>query len=454
VQKNDILNISVTGLNSACEGVARVNDMVVFVKDTCPGDRAEVKIINVKNAYAYGRLLNIITPSANRVKPLCPQAGKCGGCTLQHYAYAAQTEFKHNKTADALRRVGHFMIDESAGATVLPAVAMGHPYRYRNKGLFPVGWVNGQASIGLYARHSHRLVSVKSCLLMPEVNDYVLEAISEYIPHISVYDEANHTGLLRQIMTRIGETLMVCLVVNGRQIPHKDMLIKRLKRIPEFTALAVNINSERTNTVLGKETLALYGPDVIRATLGSVVYEISAASFFQVNPAQTKVLYDIILDYAALTGNETILDIYCGSGGIALYLARYAKQVLGIEINAVAIVNAQHNAKLNKIGNCSFIQGDAAHCVSGLLEKHKPDIVVLDPPRKGCEKALLTAVCNTDKLIYVSCDPATLSRDARILADNGMKLVKIQPIDMFPQTAHVENVALFTRASSGETAFQ
>ncbi|MDR1537063.1 MAG: 23S rRNA (uracil(1939)-C(5))-methyltransferase RlmD [Clostridiales bacterium] len=451
LDKNDVYELRIDGLTSECDGVGRVDGMAVFVEQALPGDVVKTQIVKAKKSYAHGKLIELIRPSPDRVEPPCPVYRRCGGCSLQHCSYSGQLKLKRQKVADAMARIGGF-----ADLAIPEAIGMDEPFRYRNKAQFPVALENGEAAIGFYARRSHSIVQVDSCLIQAKICDAVISSVKEYmsITQLEPYDELTHSGLLRHIAIRTGgcgadEEVMICLVVNGTTIPDA-LLLKRicLKNVPGLKTIVLNKNTKRSNTILSMENEILLGSGFIRQNVGDLLFELSPLSFFQVNSAQTKPLFDVISDYAGLTGSETVIDAYCGAGAISLYLAGKAKKVYGVDIVDDAIKDANRNMKLNGISNAEFIAGAAEAVLPELIENGaKADIVVADPPRKGCEPKVLSAVMDLspEKIVYVSCDPATLARDAKILCQGGYRLEKLQPFDMFPMTSHVETIVLLQR---------
>jgi len=449
--KGQTQTIKITGIGSEGQGVGHLgNGYTVFVPGALPDETVSVLIISVKASYCVGKLMEIVTASQKRVEPACPVSGKCGGCSLLHCAYPYQLELKQRLLEQTFTRIGKF-----TNPPIMPIIGMSNPYRYRNKSSFPIGTSDTAPVIGFYSKRSHRIIPITDCLVDHMINARIIQCITEYIRRIpvSVYDENNHSGLLRHVLLRIGfstNEVMVCLVINGQNIPGIPVLIDLLKtNVPGFTTLVLNINKARTNVIMGNQTYILYGPGVIRDTIGELCFEISPTSFYQINPIQTKVLYDTALSFACLTGKESIVEAYSGIGTISLFLARKAKHVYAVEIVAAAVKDAKRNAFINGISNVSFYNESAEtwlpeFCVR---QQNKPDICVLDPPRKGCAAVLLQAVAAipVKKVIYVSCNMGTLARDARLLTDLGYTLSKLQPVDMFPQTPDVECVALFDR---------
>lgn len=443
VEKNKDYIIKIDNLGYEGEGVGRINNFTVFVPGALPGEKAEVKIVKVNKNFAFGKLLRIINQSASRVEPMCSQK-RCGGCQLMHLNYDAQLEFKRQRVIDSLERIGKLK-----DITVQKTIGMKEPFRYRNKAQFPVGMKNGKLVIGFYAPRSHEIIDTPSCQIQDEVSDTVIDLVRRWVNGygISVYDEATGKGLLRHVMVRkaymTGE-VMVALVTNGYGMPNVKPLIDMLKeKVPGLKSVVQNINRESTNVVLGQENKTLYGSDRITDYIGDLKFQISPLSFFQVNPVQTEVLYNKALEYANLTGIETVIDAYCGTGTISLFLARKARKVYGVEVVEPAIIDARKNAVENNIDNVEFIAGESEKVIPELYKNGiKVDVIVVDPPRKGCGEELLYTIASMrpDRVVYVSCDPGTLARDLKYLSENGYSVVEVQPVDMFPVTSHVECV--------------
>lgn len=451
VNKNDELIVEIDDIGSEGEGIGKYQGYTLFVKNAIVGDKVKVKVMKTKKTYGYARLMEIIDKSPHRVVPRCELAGKCGGCSIQHLDYKKQLEYKQNKVKNCLERIGGFKDNYS----MEPIIGMDEPYYYRNKAQFPVSRnKEGKLVIGFYAGRTHSIIDTSHCYIQAKENDVVLQRIRDFMNQyqISTYDEEKHEGLVRHILTRVGFTtgeIMVCIIINGKEIPHKDELIKLLTQIPKMTSISLNINREKTNVILGRKVVALWGQPYITDYIGDIKYQISPLSFYQVNPIQTKVLYETALEYAGLQGDEVVWDLYCGIGTISLFLAKRAKKVYGVEIIPQAIDDAKRNAEINNITNAEFFVGAAEDI---LPQKHKEesiyaDVIVVDPPRKGCEESLLDTIVNMSpkKVVYVSCDPATLARDLRYLCDRGYKMVKVQVVDQFGHSVHVETVVLLAR---------
>ncbi|MCC5910211.1 MAG: 23S rRNA (uracil(1939)-C(5))-methyltransferase RlmD [Clostridiaceae bacterium] len=448
LQKNRKYNITIEDLGHSGEGVGRIDGFTVFVEGGIPGDELEIKITTVKKNYAIGKTIEIITPSKVRVNPMCSLANVCGGCQIMHMDYQAQLDIKRKRVEETLERIGKIK------TTVHPTLGMENPYGYRNKAQFPVGTIQGKAIMGFYKKGSHEIVNTDHCHIQSPINKEVVEIMRQYIDQygISVYDEKIRKGLIRHVVTKTGFTtgeIMVVIITNDKELPHKEQLIETLKeRIKGLKSIVHNINDRNTNVIFGKETHTIYGEDKIVDYIGDLKFHISALSFFQVNPMQTKVLYEKALEYTALKGEENVFDIYCGIGTISLFLAQKAKKVIGVEVIDAAINDAKENAFINNVTNAEFYVGKAEEVIPQLYnEGKKGEVVVVDPPRKGCdEKVLETMVnMNPERIVYVSCNPATLARDLGYLEERGYKTVEVQPVDMFPHTAHVECVVLMSR---------
>ncbi len=462
LKKNSLYQIEITDMGTDGEGIGHISDpedisgtrITVFVKNTVIGDIAEILIMKVKKNIAYGKLVQLITPSPFRVAGVCPVAKSCGGCTMQHISYEKQLDYKWNKVRECLKRIGKI---ENPEALMEPPFGMENPWHYRNKAQFPVGRdKNGEVIAGFYAGHTHSIIGTDSCAINAEVNDEIIRIVKNFISknNISTYDEATGRGLVRHILTRVGFStgeIMVCLVINGNKLPFADKLINALTPISGMTSVCININTDRTNKILGDTCKTLWGKPYITDYIGDIKYRISPLSFYQVNPAQTKVLYNKALEYANLTGNETVWDMYCGIGTISLFLAKNAKQVYGVEIVPDAISDAKKNAEINGISNVEFFTGKAEEVVPDIMKKGGPasraDVVVVDPPRKGCDRVLLDTLVqmNPDRIVYVSCDPATLARDIATLSPAGYAPKKVAVVDQFCHSSHVEVVVMLVK---------
>ncbi|MGU8133299.1 23S rRNA (uracil(1939)-C(5))-methyltransferase RlmD [Clostridium perfringens] len=453
VEKNKEYIFDIISQGYEGEGIAKIdNKYPIFIEGALKGEKVKVRIVKVNKNFAYGKLMEVLEASEERVNPPCAIYKRCGGCKLQHASYKAQLDFKWDRVKDCVSKIGK--LDPSI---VKYPLGMENPWRYRNKVQLPIGLINGEVKIGFFAPRSHDIIDMESCLIQDEIGDKVVKLTREWIEKFNIrpynvdgeYDEK---GIVRHIMIRRGFTtneVMVVLVTNGENLPHKEEFVDLMvKNIPGIKSVIQNINSKKTNVILGLESKTLWGEYTISDYIGDFRFNISPLSFFQVNPIQTEVLYGKALEYANLTGNEEVFDAYCGTGTITLFLSQKAKKVYGVEIIPQAIDNAWINAKENKVENVEFFVGESEVVIPDLINKGvKADVVVVDPPRKGCDKKLLDAITNIDakKIVYVSCDPSTLGRDLKVLEENGYKTLEVQPVDMFPNTAHIENVALLIK---------
>lgn len=452
VEKNMDYDLQITGMGHEGEGVGKFEGFTIFVPGALLGETVRIKVVKVSKNYAYGKLLEVLKSSEYRSEPVCGIYKKCGGCQLQHLSYEGQLQFKTQKVKDVVDRIGKIN-----DAVIHDTFGMEEPYRYRNKVQLPVGYVDNQVQIGFYAPRSHDIVPMESCNIQDLVADKVMKLTKEWIVthKLEPYNEEKHSGLIRHIMIRRAfktDEVMVVIVTKHRELPYKEELIDTLvKNVKGIKSIIQNINHKNTNVILGLENITLWGTDTISDYIGEFKFNISPLSFFQVNPVQTEVLYGKALEYAGLTGEETVFDAYCGTGTISLFLSKKAKVVYGVEIVPEAIENAKTNAKENGVSNAEFIVGEAEKVIPQLIDSGiKADVVVVDPPRKGCEKSLLEAIAKMapERIVYVSCDPSTLARDLGILQELGYKTIEIQPVDMFPQTAHVETVVELCRVDS------
>ncbi|MBP1904553.1 23S rRNA (uracil1939-C5)-methyltransferase [Paenibacillus turicensis] len=509
VAKNDTCVIEIIGMNHDGEGVGRVEGYTLFVSGALPGEQVEVKVLKTKKQYGYAKLLNVLQASPERVTPPCDIYEQCGGCQLQHLSYQGQLDWKRQHVIDALERIGKLSVakdldtdlatgkgeDTDTGLTlsvtasleaslvdgvsegivglegikVLPTLGMAEPWRYRNKAQVPIGVAPERSSRsthsthsslensligGFYAKGSHRIIDMETCLIQHEQNDDVIAHIKEIGRSLGIapYNEETGQGLLRHVVVRIGRTtgeIMVVLVTNGDRIPKVEEWIQAItSQIPQVISVCQNVNTRRTNVIFGDVTRVLWGREVIYDYIGNVKFAISARSFYQVNPEQTEVLYQKTVEYAGLTGNETVIDAYCGIGTISLFLAQHAKKVYGVEIVPEAIEDARVNAELNDMSHVQFEVGASEDVIPRWREQGvEADVIVVDPPRKGCDAKLLETILEMKpkRVVYVSCNPATLARDLRVLEDGGYKAVEAQPVDMFPHTTHVECVVRLVR---------
>ena len=448
-KKNDLLTVTIEDMGHDGEGIGKVDGYTVFVKDTVIGDKVQAKIMKAKKNYGYARLVEIMEPSKDRVEPRCAYARQCGGCQIQALSYEKQLAYKQQKIENNLIRIGGFQKEE---IPMQPIIGMEDPYHYRNKAQFPVGCdKEGHLIAGFYAGRTHSIISNRKCYLGVEVNEQILNLVLAHMEayDIPAYDEITGKGLVRHVLIRYGfQSKEVCLVVNGSRIPGAEDLIAKLREIPGMTSISLNINREKTNVILGRKGKLLWGQEYITDTIGPIAYQISPQSFYQVNPVQTQKLYEKALEYAGLEGNETVWDLYCGIGTISLFLAQKAKQVYGVEIVPAAIEDAKRNATLNHITNAEFFVGKAEEVLPEKYEKEGiyADVIVVDPPRKGCEESVLATMVKMQpkRIVYVSCDSATLARDLKYLRGEGYEVKKVQGVDQFPHTVHVETVVLLS----------
>ncbi|WP_353057714.1 23S rRNA (uracil(1939)-C(5))-methyltransferase RlmD [Paenibacillus pasadenensis] len=499
VNKNDTVTLDITGLTHEGEGVGRYDGFTLFVQGALPGERVKAKVLKVKKTYGYAKQLELLEPSPDRVDAPCPIYKQCGGCQLQHMSYEAQLVWKRQHVIDTLQRIGKLEVRDgkigagngdgvvgasqlvsedsgeadspelsheskpSAGGIVVhPTIGMDEPWRYRNKAQVPIGMAMadldnraaGSLIGGFYARGSHRIVDMDACLIQHENNDEAVRQVKRIGRNVGItaYDEASGRGILRHVVVRTGFVtgeMMIVLVTNGPRIPRVEDWITGIREaLPQVKSIVQNINKRQTNVIFGDETRTLWGSDVIYDELDGIRFAISARSFYQVNPAQTLRLYRSAVDYAGFTGKENVIDAYCGIGTISLFLARHAGQVYGVEIVPEAIEDAKRNAELNGIANASFEAGPAEVVIPRWRsEGVKPDVIVVDPPRKGCDEQLLDTILKMqpERVVYVSCNPATLARDLQVLEAGGYRTVEVQPVDMFPHTVHVESVALLVK---------
>ena len=453
IKKNDRINLKIDSCSINGSGVGRYDGMAIFVPATAPGDEISAHILKVKKSYAFAKVEEVLTPSADRIAPECPVYLKCGGCVFSHMDYEAEKKIKADHVAECFRRIGGISPEFE------PIIGADSDCRYRNKAQYPVAIENGEIKTGFYAPHSHRVIHCPDCLLQPEEFEDILGVFAEYIKkyNVSVYDETKNRGLIRHIYIRKGTAsgeIMVCAVINGKKLPAEDVLVKMLtEKDSAIKSIIINSNTKDTNVILGDKCRTLWGEDCITDILCGLKFRISPLSFYQVNRNQAEKLYNKAAEYASLTGNETLLDLYCGAGTIGLSMAKNAKTVIGVEIVPEAIEDAKINADLNGINNARFICSDAAKAAEMLRDEGiKPDVIILDPPRKGCSPEMINtaAQMNPDRIVYVSCDPATLARDCGIFADLGYIAENATPVDLFPRTGHCETVALLKKYGEGE----
>ena len=492
-RKNDMVTVDIEDIGMDGEGIGKATGFTFFIKDAVIGDRVEAKVIKSKKNYAYARLEKVVTPSPFRTTPKCPLHRACGGCQIQAMDYERQLKFKQDKVKNNLLRIGGFSTEE-LDRVMEPIVGMEEPFHYRNKAQYPIGTdKEGNPVAGFYAGRTHSIIAGTECYLGREENKEILETILAYMKenHVTAYDEETGKGLIRHVLIRNGflsGEIMVCLVINCRKpsaagyLPAQEKLVSALRRIPGMTSVSVSINTEKTNVIMGREIHTIWGKDTITDTIRvrdmehdmaftgkELTFSISPLSFYQVNPLQTEKLYSLALQYAGLTGKETVWDLYCGIGTISLFMAQAAGQVYGVEIVPRAILDARENARLNGISNAAFYvgkaeevlpafyNGDTAGVFADEINKEevlpdedlalRPDVIIVDPPRKGCDEACLETMLKMQpkKIVYVSCDSATLARDLRILCDGGYELKKVRPVDQFAHTVHVETVVLLSQ---------
>ena len=472
MQKNELVKVKIEDIGVGGEGIGKVDGYTLFIKDAIIGDVVEAKVMKAKKNYGYARLMNVLTPSKDRVEEVvCPMARKCGGCQIQEMKYPAQLAFKESKVRGNLERIGE-VPGELLDQIMHPVVGMDEegmqPFRYRNKAQFPIGTdKDGRVTAGFYAGRTHSIIGNTDCVLGVEVNEEILNCILDFMEEFEIpaYDEVKHKGLVRHVLLRYGfktDEIMVCLVINGKTIPHCHDLVGRLRQIPGMTSITLSSNTAKTNVIMGDTIRLLWGQEFITDYIGEIKYQISPLSFYQVNPVQTEKLYGLALDYAGLTGNETVWDLYCGIGTISLFLAKKAKQVYGVEIVPQAIDDARNNAKINDITNAEFYVGKAEEVLPEYYKEYEKthngetahaDVIVVDPPRKGCEESLLQTIVDMqpEKVVYVSCDSATLARDVKFLRAKGYELKDVTPVDQFPHSVHVETVVLLSQQKPDDT---
>ena len=455
MQKNDELILKIEDMGVDGAGIGKADGMTFFVKDAVIGDVVRAKLMKLKKTYGYARLMELLEASPDRVEPKCPYYRQCGGCQIQALSYEKQLEFKERKVRNNLERIGGF-----SEIPMEPIVGMEESYHYRNKAQFPVGTdKDGHIVTGFYAGRTHTIIPNRDCALGLPVNREILDLVIDFMEkyHVSAYDEKTGKGLVRHVLIRCGFTSqekMVCLFINGKSLPHSEKLVEALREIDGMTSISINCNTGRTNVILGRKTIVLWGQEYITDQIGEISYEISPVSFYQVNPVQTEKLYGLALEYADLHGEETVWDLYCGIGTISLFLAQKAKQVYGVEIIPQAIENAKRNAVKNGIENAEFFVGKSEEVLPEFYEKEAAagrkahaDVIVVDPPRKGCDEKLLETIVKMapDRVVYVSCDSATLARDLKILCENGYELKRARAVDQFCHTVHTESVCLMER---------
>ena len=453
MNKNDIIRLSIIDMTADGSGVGKTDDgVVVFVPDTAVGDILDVRILKVKKNLCYGKVESIVTPSQDRIEPKCPVSTRCGGCVYRHLAYDAELKVKHKKVYDAVTRIG-----KVNGDLVQPIIGADSDRvdRYRNKAQIPVGVnKNGEVEMGFYSRHSHRIAPCDDCLLSPriftEISNLVKDFLTKYL--YLIYSEENHSGKIRHLYLRIAEQtgeVMVCVVVNGRSFEHQDEFFNSItEKYPQVKSIVINVNTAKTNVILGYENIVVYGKESITDVLCGLEFELSPLAFYQVNRVQAQRLYEKAREYAHLSKDDVLLDLYCGTGTIGLSMAKECKELIGVEIIDKAIENAKKNAVNNGIDNARFICADATDAADKLKKEGiTPDVIVVDPPRKGLTEKLVDTIVEMSpkRVVYVSCDPATLARDLKQFEESQYSVKEITPVDLFPRTAHVESVVLLSR---------
>ena len=459
LKKNDIITVRIEDLGSEGMGIAKVDGYALFIKDSIPGDLCDVRITKVNKNFGFARLERIIEASEDRVEPKCKNAKRCGGCQLMALKYKKQLEFKANKVKNNIERIGgvkDFIME--------PIVGMDEPYRYRNKTQYPVGLdKEGSIIYGFYAGRTHDIISTSDCRLAPEINKEIMEEIVSFMEeyHIKPYNEVTYEGLVRHVLIRNAkEGIMVCLIINGNKLPKSDILVRRLKDTSDIDEVSLNVNKSKNNVILGDDVIILSGKGYVIDYIEDLKFKISPKSFYQVNMVQTSKLYSIAREYADVNEGDVVWDMYCGIGTMSLFYAKKAGFVYGVEIVPEAIDDARENARINNIENVKFYVGAAEDVVPAVINSDSkskcPDVVVVDPPRKGCDKTLLETIAtmNPKRLVYVSCDSATLARDIKILTELGFVLKKVRPVDMFPHTVHVETIALIERVRNAKDFVQ
>ncbi|WP_188207207.1 23S rRNA (uracil(1939)-C(5))-methyltransferase RlmD [Alkalibacillus aidingensis] len=449
VKKNEYIELTFSDLTHEGDGVGKIGGYPVFVPYGLPGEKAKVKIIKVKKNLAFGRLIELIEESEDRIEPPCEVFYQCGGCQIQHMTYERQLTMKQKQVQDVMRKIA-----QMPDVPVHPTIGMEEPWSYRNKVQIPVGKRDGRVLTGFYQKRSHNIIDMDTCPVQSESNDHIVREMRGIIEELGIepYDEDQHRGVIRHLVLRTGyhtNEIMVVIVTNTKDLPHKKKLIEKITVLDSnIKGIIHNINPKRTNVIMGRESNTIWGEDVIIDQIHDLEFAISAHSFYQVNPEQTEKLYDQALKYANLSGNETVIDAYCGIGSISLFLAQHAKKVYGVEVVPQAVDDAKDNAKRNLIENAEFYVGEAEKVMPWWKAQGlNPDVIVVDPPRKGCDEELLQAMIDMqpDRIVYVSCNPSTLARDLKILAEGGFETQEIQPVDMFPQSNHIESVAKIVR---------
>ena len=448
LQVGEKFTVEITGLTHEGMGVGRIGERVVFIPHSLPGDLIKIKVVEIKKRLAFGELLEILEPSTDRIKPSCPHAKTCGGCQFQHLQYTAQLEWKRQQVYDAMKRIGKLDVK------VLPTLGMENPYHYRNNSQMPFGDESGELILGFFKPGSHEIIDVETCEIQHPLITKLALTLKRIVSELKIepYDRAKHKGILRHAVIRVSfakKELMLILVTNTHDLPHKEQLINQLtNEVPELVSVIHNVNSQKTNVVMGRKTEVLWGNSHLIDTIGHLSYAISPRSFFQVNPLQTEVLYDLVREEMHPNDKGIILDLYCGAGTIGLYLAADAKRIIGVESFADAVKDANYNAELNGIKNAKFVVGKAENELPKIMDNYDDvSAVVVDPPRKGCDAKLLETLnmAKVPQIVYVSCNPSTLARDLAVLVEGGYSIDSVQPIDMFPWTRHVETVVLLSQ---------
>lgn len=450
IKKNDVLRLEVQGLTSEGNGVAKKDDFPIFIPNSAVGDILDVRIVKVLKKYAFGKIEKIIDASSTRVSPDCNEFLKCGGCVYRHISYDAEIKAKQQKVRDAVRRIGGFenlTVNDIVGSPIID--------HYRNKAQIPVGRdAEGNLCVGFFAPHSHRIINCDNCLLQPEAFNDVIDAFKKWVDECnpSFYDESLHIGLVRHLYIRIAEAtgeLMVCIVANGKSLPGESILVEFMRnQLPNIKSIVLNVNTDKTNVIMGKQCRTIWGSDYITDTLCGLNFNISPLSFYQVNRIQAEKLYCIAKKYAGLDSQTVLLDLYCGTGTIGLTMAKNVEKLIGVEVVEQAVIDAKKNAKINGINNAEFICSDASKAADLLLNRgERPNVVIIDPPRKGCDSELIKtiSVMGPSRVVYVSCDPATLARDLKLFNSFGYTPKEITPVDLFPRTSHVETVCLLSK---------
>ncbi|MBR1443151.1 MAG: 23S rRNA (uracil(1939)-C(5))-methyltransferase RlmD [Firmicutes bacterium] len=449
IEKNKRYKVEIETLGTNGEGIGRIDGFTVFIEGALPGETIDALMLKVNKNYGYAKIVEIEKISDNRSEPRCKYYKKCGGCNLQHIKYEYQLEFKKDKVKYNLERIGGF-----DGINVNDTIGAKDNIHYRNKAQFPVGGTSEKSLIGFFRPRSHNIEDIDECIIQHPKTKEIVEKMREYMRETKVmpYDENSHTGIIRHILTRIGYKtgeIMVCIIINGNKLPKSDVLVDKLLEVGNVTSISFNVNKEKTNVIMGDKICMLYGKPYITDKLGELSFEISPLSFFQVNPVQTEILYNTALGFADISDSDIVIDAYCGIGTISLFLAQKAKKVYGIEIVEDAIKDAKRNAEINSIDNAEFIVGKSEEVIPMMYKENgiKADVVVVDPPRKGCDAALIDVICDMspERIVYVSCDSATLARDLKQFCCEKYKIEKVTPVDQFCQTSHIETAVLLSR---------